>query len=168
MVALDATETLGLHRDQFNELRRKYRSFDDVLVVALADEVRRLSARLAEPCSRSSRCPRLPRLRRLPSCLPPAIRRQPFLDPERARLPSPAASDRWPTRCSGPPRTRGHTAHLPGQHRDHRPGPAGQAGPIARFDEPGTVCFVTLTWVQLRQDSGFGDDAGPGLPRKSR
>jgi len=47
-VAIDATETLGLHRDQFDELRQKYRSFDDVLVVALANEVRRLSARLAE------------------------------------------------------------------------------------------------------------------------
>lgn len=48
VVALDATETLGLHRDHFAELRQKHRSFDDVLVVALATEVRRLSARLAE------------------------------------------------------------------------------------------------------------------------
>ena len=48
VVALDATETLGFHRDRFDELRHRYRSFDDVLVVALAAEVRRLSARLAE------------------------------------------------------------------------------------------------------------------------
>jgi CRP/FNR family transcriptional regulator, cyclic AMP receptor protein len=48
VVALDAVETLGLHRDQFEELRRKYESFDRMMVAALADEVRRLSARLAE------------------------------------------------------------------------------------------------------------------------
>ena len=48
VVALDAVETLGLHRDQFEELRRNERTFDEVLVVALAGEVRRLSARLAE------------------------------------------------------------------------------------------------------------------------
>jgi CRP/FNR family cyclic AMP-dependent transcriptional regulator len=48
VVALDAVETLGLHRDHFDELRRKHRSMDEVLVVALANEVRRLSARLAE------------------------------------------------------------------------------------------------------------------------
>jgi CRP/FNR family transcriptional regulator, cyclic AMP receptor protein len=48
VVALDAVETLGLHRDQFEELRRTYESFDRMLVAAMADEVRRLSARLAE------------------------------------------------------------------------------------------------------------------------
>jgi CRP/FNR family cyclic AMP-dependent transcriptional regulator len=48
VVALDAVETLGLHRDQFEELRRNYESFDRMMVAALADEVRRLSARLAE------------------------------------------------------------------------------------------------------------------------
>ena len=48
VVALDAVETLGLHRDQFDELRRTYESFDRMLVTAMADEVRRLSARLAE------------------------------------------------------------------------------------------------------------------------
>ena len=48
VVALDAVETLGLHRDQFDELRRSYESFDRMLVIAMADEVRRLSARLAE------------------------------------------------------------------------------------------------------------------------
>jgi CRP-like cAMP-binding protein len=48
VVALDAVETLGLHRDQFEELRRTYESFDRMMVSALADEVRRLSARLTE------------------------------------------------------------------------------------------------------------------------
>jgi CRP/FNR family cyclic AMP-dependent transcriptional regulator len=48
VVALDAVETLGLHRDQFEELRRAHRSFEELLVVALAAEVRRLSARLVE------------------------------------------------------------------------------------------------------------------------
>lgn len=48
VVALDAVETLGLHRDQFEELRRTYESFDRMLVTAMAEEVRRLSARLAE------------------------------------------------------------------------------------------------------------------------
>ena len=48
VVALDAVETLGFHRDQFEEFRRNERTFDEVLVVALAGEVRRLSARLAE------------------------------------------------------------------------------------------------------------------------
>jgi CRP/FNR family cyclic AMP-dependent transcriptional regulator len=48
VVALDAVETLGLHRDQFDELRRTQGSFEGILTAALADEVRRLSARLAE------------------------------------------------------------------------------------------------------------------------
>jgi len=48
VVALDPVATLSLHRDQFEELRRTYESFDRMLVAALADEVRRLSARLAE------------------------------------------------------------------------------------------------------------------------
>lgn len=48
VVALDPVETLSLHRDQFEELRRTYESFDRMLVAVLADEVRRLSARLAE------------------------------------------------------------------------------------------------------------------------
>ena len=48
VVALDTVETLGLHRKQFEELRQKHRSFEQVLVVALASEVRRLSGLLAE------------------------------------------------------------------------------------------------------------------------
>jgi CRP/FNR family cyclic AMP-dependent transcriptional regulator len=48
VVALDAVETLGLHRDQFEELRKTQRSFEGILIAALADEVRRLSARLVE------------------------------------------------------------------------------------------------------------------------
>src|SRR5271163_2421510 len=40
VVALDPVETLSLHRDQFEELRRTYESFDRMLVAALADEVR--------------------------------------------------------------------------------------------------------------------------------
>jgi CRP-like cAMP-binding protein len=48
VVALDAVEVLALHRNDFGDLRRRHRSFDEVLVVALANDVRRLSARLAE------------------------------------------------------------------------------------------------------------------------
>jgi len=48
VVALDSVETLGLHRDQFEELRSTQPRFERILVTALADEVRRLSARLAE------------------------------------------------------------------------------------------------------------------------
>jgi CRP-like cAMP-binding protein len=48
VVALDSVETLGLYRDQFEELRRTQPRFERILVTALADEVRRLSARLAE------------------------------------------------------------------------------------------------------------------------
>ena len=45
---LDATETLGLHRDAFQELRAKDPSVDAVLIQALIAEVRRLSAHLSQ------------------------------------------------------------------------------------------------------------------------
>lgn len=48
VAALDATETLTLHRDQFDELRQRRPSIDRFLVVALAAEVRRLSGALVE------------------------------------------------------------------------------------------------------------------------
>ena len=48
VVALDPVETLTLHRDQFAELRRDHPAVDRILVVALAEEVRRLSGRLSE------------------------------------------------------------------------------------------------------------------------
>jgi CRP/FNR family transcriptional regulator, cyclic AMP receptor protein len=46
--ALDAVETLTLHRDQFEELRRAHPAIDGILVMALAADVRRLSDRLLE------------------------------------------------------------------------------------------------------------------------
>lgn len=48
VVALERTETLALHRDQFAELRRKHPSVDAFLVNVLAEEVRRLSGLLVE------------------------------------------------------------------------------------------------------------------------
>lgn len=48
VVALERTETLALHRDQFAELRRQHPSVDAFLVDVLADEVRRLSRLLVE------------------------------------------------------------------------------------------------------------------------
>jgi CRP-like cAMP-binding protein len=45
---LDATETLGLHRDAFAELRAKDPGVDAVLMQALIAEVRRLSAQLSQ------------------------------------------------------------------------------------------------------------------------
>jgi CRP/FNR family transcriptional regulator, cyclic AMP receptor protein len=46
--ALDAVETLTLHRDHLDALRHQHPSLDRFLVEALAAEVRRLSARLLE------------------------------------------------------------------------------------------------------------------------
>ena len=43
---LDPTETLGLHRDAFDELRAKHPGVDAVLMQALIAEVRRLSTQL--------------------------------------------------------------------------------------------------------------------------
>ena len=45
---LDPTETLGLHRDAFYELRAKHPGVDAVLMQALIAEVRRLSTQLCE------------------------------------------------------------------------------------------------------------------------
>jgi CRP-like cAMP-binding protein len=46
--ALDAVETLTLHRDQFDTLRRDHPGVDRMLVEALSADVRRLSDRLLE------------------------------------------------------------------------------------------------------------------------
>jgi CRP-like cAMP-binding protein len=48
VVALERTETLTLHHDQFVELRHRYPSVDAFLVGVLAEEVRRLSGLLVE------------------------------------------------------------------------------------------------------------------------
>jgi CRP-like cAMP-binding protein len=48
VVALERTETLTLHRDQFVELRRRHPSVDAFLVNVLAEEVGRLSGLLVE------------------------------------------------------------------------------------------------------------------------
>lgn len=48
VVALEPTETLALHRDEFAELRDRQPSVDRFLVAILASEVQRLSSRLAE------------------------------------------------------------------------------------------------------------------------
>jgi CRP-like cAMP-binding protein len=48
VVALEASETLALHRDQFTELRSKHPSVDRFLVAILACEVQRLSNLLVE------------------------------------------------------------------------------------------------------------------------
>ncbi|MGH9223648.1 MAG: Crp/Fnr family transcriptional regulator [Acidimicrobiales bacterium] len=48
VMAVDPAETLAVHRDVFDELRSAHPIVDRLLVHALADEVRRLSARLLE------------------------------------------------------------------------------------------------------------------------
>ncbi len=48
IVCLDSTETLGLHREAFDELRAKNPGMDAVLMQALIAEVRRLCAQLAQ------------------------------------------------------------------------------------------------------------------------
>lgn len=48
VVALERTETLTLHGDEFSYLRRRHPSVDAFLVNVLADEVRRLSRLLVE------------------------------------------------------------------------------------------------------------------------
>ncbi len=48
VVALERTETLALHRDQFVELRQRHPSVDAFLVNVLAEEVSRLSGLLVE------------------------------------------------------------------------------------------------------------------------
>lgn len=48
VVALERTETLALHRDQFEELRRHHRAVDRFLIDVLAAEIRRLDTQLME------------------------------------------------------------------------------------------------------------------------
>jgi CRP-like cAMP-binding protein len=48
VVALEKTETLSLHRDQFEELRRENAAVDRFLIDVLAAEVRRLDVQLME------------------------------------------------------------------------------------------------------------------------
>jgi CRP/FNR family transcriptional regulator, cyclic AMP receptor protein len=48
VVALEPTETLSLHRDEFSEIRKRHPSVDRFLVAILATEVQRLSGLLAE------------------------------------------------------------------------------------------------------------------------
>lgn len=48
VVALDPVETLALHRQVFDELRQTHPGIDRVLIHALVEEVRRLSAMLVE------------------------------------------------------------------------------------------------------------------------
>lgn len=48
VIALDATETLSLHRTEFDVLRERHRGIDQVLIAALGAQVQRLSKRLAE------------------------------------------------------------------------------------------------------------------------
>lgn len=48
VVALEAAETLGLHRDEVDELRRLHPEVDRVLLEAVVGEVRRLSVQLLE------------------------------------------------------------------------------------------------------------------------
>ena len=48
VVALEKTETLSLHRDQFEELRRENPAVDRFLIDVLAAEVRRLDGQLME------------------------------------------------------------------------------------------------------------------------
>jgi CRP-like cAMP-binding protein len=47
-VALEPVEVLALHRDRFEDVRRRYPSVDRMLVEVLAAQVRRLSASLVE------------------------------------------------------------------------------------------------------------------------
>jgi CRP-like cAMP-binding protein len=48
VVALDATETLTLHRDQLQALRSQYPTIDRFLLDAMAKEIRRLSSLLSD------------------------------------------------------------------------------------------------------------------------
>jgi CRP/FNR family transcriptional regulator, cyclic AMP receptor protein len=48
VVALERTETLALHRDHFDDLRREHPDVDRILLDALITEVRRLSTQLLE------------------------------------------------------------------------------------------------------------------------
>ena len=48
IVALERTQTLSLHRDHFDELRRKHPEVDRILIDSLVAEVRRLSVHLLE------------------------------------------------------------------------------------------------------------------------
>ncbi len=48
LVALDASETLALHRQHLDELRQSHPSVDRLLLEAVIGEVRRLSAQLVE------------------------------------------------------------------------------------------------------------------------
>jgi CRP/FNR family transcriptional regulator, cyclic AMP receptor protein len=48
VVALERTETLVLHRDHFDELRRQHPEVDRILIDSLVAEVRRLSIQLLE------------------------------------------------------------------------------------------------------------------------
>jgi CRP/FNR family transcriptional regulator, cyclic AMP receptor protein len=48
VIALEPTETLALHRDEFADIRKKHPSVDRFLVAILAAEVERLSVLLAE------------------------------------------------------------------------------------------------------------------------
>jgi CRP/FNR family transcriptional regulator, cyclic AMP receptor protein len=48
VLALDATETLTLHRDQLEDLRRQHPTIDRFLLDGLAKEIRRLSALLSD------------------------------------------------------------------------------------------------------------------------
>ena len=48
VVALERTETLALHRDHFDELRRQHTEVDRILIDSLVAEVRRLSIQLLE------------------------------------------------------------------------------------------------------------------------
>jgi CRP-like cAMP-binding protein len=48
IVALERTETLALHRDHFDELRREHPAVDRILLDSLVAEVRRLSVQLVE------------------------------------------------------------------------------------------------------------------------
>jgi CRP/FNR family cyclic AMP-dependent transcriptional regulator len=48
VIALEPVETLALHRDHFEELRRSHPDIDRLLLEAAVSEVRRLSARLLE------------------------------------------------------------------------------------------------------------------------
>jgi CRP-like cAMP-binding protein len=48
VIALERSETLSLHRDHFDELRRQHPEVDRVLLDSLVSEVRRLSTQLLE------------------------------------------------------------------------------------------------------------------------
>ena len=48
VVALEAAETMSIHRREFDALRQQHRAVDQLLIAALADEVRALSSRLLD------------------------------------------------------------------------------------------------------------------------